>query len=220
MNSKSTTTESAVQRTRDAFLADGVILCVRLGEGAPIIEGCRAAVKGGLKILEVTLTTPGALEVIRTLSQEADILVGAGTVLSPEDVGPVAEAGGRFALSPVFDPEVVEEAHRQGLLAVPGAATPKEILAAHRGGATLVKVFPAAALGGSKFLRAVRGPLPHIPLIPTSGPSAETIGDYMAAGAVAVGVGREVFTEGFTPETVEKASRRVRRAMTEAQAAR
>lgn len=219
MNSTMTTIDRAVQQTRSSFLEDGIILCVRLGEGVPIIEGCRAAAKGGLRILEVTLTTPGALEVIRSLAADEDILVGAGTVLSPADVGPVADAGGRFALSPVFDPEVVAEAHRRGLLAVPGAATPKEILAAHRGGATLVKVFPAAALGGPNFLRAVRGPLPHIPLIPTSGPSAETIADYVAAGAVAVGIGREVFTEGFTPESVEKASRRVRKAMTAARAA-
>ena len=214
-----TTAGPEVLENRDAFLADGVILCVRLGEGVPIIEGCRAAARGGLKIFEVTLTTPGALKLIKTLSQDEDILVGAGTVLSPEDVGPVADAGGRFALSPVFDPEVVDEVHRRGLLAVPGAGTPKEILAAYRGGATLVKVFPAASLGGPRFLSAVRGPLPDIPLIPTSGPSAETIADYMAAGAVAVGVGREVFTEGFTPESVEKASRRVRKAMTEARAA-
>jgi 2-dehydro-3-deoxyphosphogluconate aldolase/(4S)-4-hydroxy-2-oxoglutarate aldolase len=218
MNSKPTI-HPAVLETRDVFLEDGVILCVRLGEGLPIIEGCRAAGRGGLKILEVTLTTPGALDIIRTLSQDEDLVVGAGTVLSPDDVGPVAEAGGRFALSPVFDPDVVDAAHARGLLAVPGAGTPREILAAHRHGATLVKVFPAAALGGPGFLRAVRGPLPDIPLVPTSGPSAETIADYVAAGAVAVGVGKEVFTEGFTPESVEKASRRVRKAMTEARAA-
>ena len=88
-----------------------------------------------------------------------------------------------------------------------------------RPGATLIKIFPAASLGGPRFLRAVRGPLPDIPLIPTSGPSAETVADYVSAGAVAVGVGREVFTEGFTPESVEKACRRVRKAMTEARAA-
>jgi 2-dehydro-3-deoxyphosphogluconate aldolase/(4S)-4-hydroxy-2-oxoglutarate aldolase len=215
-SSPSVTTDPGVLQTRDVFLEDGVVLCVRLSQQAGIVDACRAAGRGGLKILEVTLTTPGALEIIKTLSEDEDLVVGAGTVLSPEDVGPVADAGGRFALSPVFDPEVVDEAHRIGLLAVPGAATPREILTAHRHGATIVKVFPAAALGGPNFLRAVRGPLPDIPLMPTSGPSAETIGDYLAAGAVAVGVGREVFTPEFTLESVEKASRRLRRAMDEA----
>jgi len=107
----------------------------------------------------------------------------------------------------------VHEAHRLGLLAVPGTATPTEILAAHRGGARLVKVFPSGALGGPEFLRAVRGPLPHVPLVPTSGPNAGNLHEYLAAGAVAVGVGREVFPPGFTLQSVEAASRRVREAL-------
>jgi len=112
----------------------------------------------------------------------------------------------------VHDPEVVREAHRLGLLAVPGAATPTEILAAHGGGARLVKFFPSAALGGPAFIRAFRGPLPHIPLVPTSGPTAETLADYLDAGAVAVGVGPEVFPPGFTTAHVEAAARRIRHA--------
>ena len=91
-------------------------------------------------------------------------------------------------MSPVFDAEVVAAAHQHGLLAVPGAATPTEILTAHRSGARLVKVFPAAALGGPSFLKAVRGPLPNIPLVPTSGPTADTLADYFAVGASAVGI--------------------------------
>lgn len=116
-------------------------------------------------------------------------------------------------MSPVGDPAVVRAAHALGLLAVPGAGTATEILAAHRTGARMVKVFPAGALGGPEFLRRIRGPLPDIPLVPTSGPTAETMADWMAAGAVAVGVGSEVFAPGFTPESVEAAARTLRRAM-------
>ena len=204
---------SRIGHTRDRLLRDGVILCIRLGEDDPVLECCQAAARGGLRTLEVTLTTPNALHVIQTLAPREDLLVGAGTVLNRQAVRSVARAGGRFVLSPVFDPEVFEEARRVGLLAIPGAATPKEVLAAFRAGASIVKIFPAGALGGPAFLRAVRGPLPDIPLIPTSGPTSETIADYVAAGAVAVGVGAEVFPPGYTIESVEQAARRVREAM-------
>lgn len=203
-----------IRNTADEVLADGVILCIRLGADAPIsvIEACRAAARGGLRVLEVTLTTPGALDAIAELSGE-DVIVGGGTVLTAADVERVASAGGRFALSPVFDPEVVDAAHSHGLLAVPGASTPTEILAAWRHGALMVKVFPAGPLGGPAYLRAIRGPLPDIPLVPTSGATAETLHEYLAAGAVAVGVGNEVFPPGFTATSAEAAARRVREAM-------
>jgi 2-dehydro-3-deoxyphosphogluconate aldolase/(4S)-4-hydroxy-2-oxoglutarate aldolase len=217
MSVVTTASERIDSAVRDV-LADGVFLCVRLGAGAPVVDACRAAVRGGLSVLEITLTTPGALQAIATLGREGGVVAGGGTVLTREDVRAVADAGGRFALSPVFDPEVVDEAHRLGLLAVPGAATATEMLAAHRHGARLVKVFPAAALGGADYLRAIRGPLPHIPLVPTNGVTAETIREYIAAGAVAVGVGGEVFPEGFTLDHVEKAARRIRSAMDAARA--
>lgn len=204
------------EKTLTDVLADGVFLCVRLGAGDDVLDACRAAIRGGLCTLEITLTTPGALECIETLSREDDAIVGAGTVLSTEDVKAVADAGGRFALSPVFDPEVVSAAHRLGLLAVPGTSTPTEILAAHRHGARLVKVFPAGALGGADYIRAVRGPLPNIPLVPTNGVTSDTLADYLDAGAVAVGIGAEVFPKGFTSSSVEQAARRVRSAMEKA----
>jgi 2-dehydro-3-deoxyphosphogluconate aldolase/(4S)-4-hydroxy-2-oxoglutarate aldolase len=203
-----------IRQTVDEVLADGVILCIRLGADAPIpvVDACRAAVRGGLRVLEITLTTPGALDAIRELSKE-DVIVGGGTVLSIEDVIRVGNAGGRFVLSPVFDPRVVAEAHLCGMLSVPGASTPTEILAAHRHGARMVKVFPAGPLGGPAYLRAIRGPLPDVPMVPTSGATAETLHEYLDAGAVAIGVGNEVFPPGFTLESVEKAARRVREAM-------
>lgn len=203
--------ESAIRKTRDAIVKDGIIVAVRLGSGTPVIDVCRALVRGGLHVLELTLTTPTALETIEALADDPALIVGAGTVLSNSDVDRVHDVGGRFAFSPVVDAQVIQHAHKRGLLAVPGAATPTEILAAHRHGAHLVKVFPSAALGGPAFLRAVRGPLPSIPLVPTSGPTADTLADYVDAGAVAIGVGgAELFPAGFTLQSVEQAAERIR----------
>lgn len=203
----------AIEQTVAEILEQKAILCFRFGAGEPLLEACRAAVRGGLRVLELTLTTPGALDAIEALSREKGVLAGAGTVLRPEDVRAVAERGGRFALSPVYDPGVLAEAERLGLLAIPGAATPSEIYAAHCGGARLVKVFPSGALGGPDFLRAVRGPFPNIPLVPTSGPTAENLKGYLAAGAAALGIGREVFPPGYTLQSIEAASSRVREAI-------
>jgi 2-dehydro-3-deoxyphosphogluconate aldolase/(4S)-4-hydroxy-2-oxoglutarate aldolase len=207
---------NGIEGTLAEILEDGVFLAVRLRDGDHALEGCRAAVRGGLRLMEVTLTTPGALDVIHALAVEGECVAGAGTVLTVEEARAVAKAGARFAMSPVFDPAVVAESHRLGMLAIPGTGTATEILAAHRAGARLVKVFPSGPLGGPEFLRKVRGPLPDIPLVPTSGPTAETIADYLAAGAVAVGLGSEVLADGFDRVRVEQAARRVRRAMDQA----
>ncbi len=206
-------TNPAIERTRDEVLEDGVILCARMDERDPIVEACRAAVRGGLRVLEITLTTPGALRAIETLAADGNAIVGAGTVLTVEQARKVKAAGGRFVLSPVFDPAVVTEAHRLEMLAVPGTASPTEILAAHRCGARLIKVFPIGALGGPAFLRAVRGPFPDIPLAATNGPTADTLGEYFAAGALTVGLGGEVFPDGYTLASIETAARSVRQAV-------
>jgi 2-dehydro-3-deoxyphosphogluconate aldolase/(4S)-4-hydroxy-2-oxoglutarate aldolase len=209
--------EKTIDKTIDSILNEGVILCLRLDDGAQLLDACRAAMRGGLRVLEITLTTPGALETISTLADEGEAVVGGGTVLTIEEARAVAAVGGRFALSPAFHPEVMDEAHLHGILAVPGTATPAETLAAHRHGAKLIKVFPAGALGGPAYLRAIRGPLPDTSLIPTSGPTAETAGDYFAAGAVAVGVGgAEFFPPGFTMKGVEETARRVKEAVDKA----
>lgn len=210
--------QDLIDHTVRDVLADGVFLCVRLGADTPLIEACSAAVRGGLKLLEITLTTPGAIDAIAHFAKSGEAIAGGGTVLTVDDVRAVARVGGRFVLSPVFDPEVVDEAHRLGLLAVPGTSTPTEILAAHSHGARLVKVFPAACLGGAAYIRAVRGPLPGIPLVPTNGITADTIVEYVEAGAVAVGVGAEVFSKDFTFNHIEDAARRTRHAMDSARA--
>lgn len=204
---------AAIERTHQAILDEGAVLCIRMSAGAEVMAACRAAIAGGLRVLEITLTTPNALAVIAELAREEGVIVGAGTVLDAEQVEAVAEARGAFVFSPVCDAAVLAAATRLGLLAVPGASTPTEVLSAHRLGAAMVKVFPAGALGGPNYLRAIRGPLPDIPLIPTSGPDADTIGEYFAAGAAVVGVAKDVFPPGFKVSEVQSAAARVRAAL-------
>jgi len=209
----------SAQQTLKTLLDEGAVLAVRLGTGENLAGACLAAARGGIGALEVTLTTPGALGAIEALAKESGVLAGGGTVLTAEDVRNVAKAGGRFALSPVFDEGAADEAKKTDLLYIPGAATPLEILKAHRYGAPVVKFFPSAALGGPAFIRAFRGPFPKIPLLPTSGPTAENLASYFEAGAVAVGVGgAEFFAPGWTPASVEAAARKVRQALSRVRA--
>jgi 2-dehydro-3-deoxyphosphogluconate aldolase/(4S)-4-hydroxy-2-oxoglutarate aldolase len=170
-----------------------VVACVRADDAGLAREAAFAALRGGVRVLEVTLTTPGALDTIAALAREADAIPGAGTVLDPEDVRRVEEAGGRFGMSPIVDPAVIARAAERGLLFTPGAATPTEVMAARRAGAHVVKIFPIGPLGGVAFLRAIRGPLPGIPFLPTNGVKVEETAEYLRAGAVALGFGREVF---------------------------
>lgn len=203
-----------IGQAADFVLEEGVIVAIRLSDGSGLAEVGRALSAGGINVLEMTLTTPRALDAIRDLADEPGVMVGGGTVLTPDDVNAVADAGGRFALSPVFDEAVLDESAKRGLLAIPGASTPTEIRAAHEYGARFVKVFPAKPLGGAEYLRLVRGPLPGVPLIPTSGPTADSLADYFAAGATAVGVGGlEIFPPGYTTASIEAAARRVRDAI-------
>lgn len=213
MTEARTTMAATAESTLAEILEDGVVLCVRLGEGAPLLDVCRAAVRGGLKVLELTLTTPGALEAMSVLAREPGVVAGGGTVLNAADARSVAQAGGRFCLSPIFDPGMIDEANRLGLLAVPGTSTPTEMHRAHSHGVPMIKVFPAGTLGGPAYLRAVRGPFPNVRMLPTSGPTADNLALYFAAGASAVGIGGEVFGPGFTPASVEKAAAKVRRAV-------
>jgi 2-dehydro-3-deoxyphosphogluconate aldolase / (4S)-4-hydroxy-2-oxoglutarate aldolase len=149
-----------------------------------------AIADGGVRAIEVTMTVPGAIALIGTLaaSLPADILLGAGTVTDPDTARAVIDAGARYVVSPVFRPEVVAACHARGAAAAPGCFTPTEILDAHDLGADVVKVFPATALG-PQFIRDVRAPLPQVRLMPTGGVTLDNAGDWIRAGAVAVGVG-------------------------------
>jgi Entner-Doudoroff aldolase len=155
-------------------------------------EALRAAVRGGFTALEVTMTTPGALDLVRELADDDRLLVGAGTVLTQDQARSAVKAGARFLVSPVMDPEVIADADRLGVVAIPGCATPTELFDAHRAGAMLQKLFPAPAAGPA-WLRAVLAPMPFLRVIPTHGVDADTAAEWLAAGAYAVGCVRALF---------------------------
>lgn len=155
-------------------------------------EALRASVRAGFRVLEVTMGTPGALDLIRDFAADGNVLVGAGTILTADQARSAVKAGARFLVSPVTDAEVIAECGRLGAVAIPGAATPTELFHAHAAGAPLQKLFPAPA-GGPDWLRAVLAPLPFLRVIPTNGVDADNAAAWLAAGAYAVGCVRALF---------------------------
>jgi 2-dehydro-3-deoxyphosphogluconate aldolase/(4S)-4-hydroxy-2-oxoglutarate aldolase len=149
---------------------------------------------GGVTVLEVTMTVPGAIDAIRRLSEEAGdrILVGAGTVLDPETARACMLAGAQFIVSPALNLRTIEICRRYSVAVFPGGLTPTEVLTAWEAGADAVKVFPCSALGGAKYLKALKAPLPQIELIPTGGVSLATAAEFLEAGAIALGVGGDL----------------------------
>lgn len=151
-----------------------------------------AAIRGGMRIVELTLTTPGALRIIATLAAREDLVVGAGTVLRPDQARAAVAAGARFLVSPVMDPEIIALARELGVPVLPGVHTPTEMLAAHRAGAPLLKLFPAPA-GGPVWLRSVLAPLPFLRVVPTNGVDLDNAAAWLRAGAFAVGLTTALF---------------------------
>lgn len=180
----------ARRRIVDDLVARGAVAVVRLPDArrAPAVVDALAA--GGVTAIELTLTTPGALELIAALRKAGGdaLLVGAGSVLDADTARRAVEAGAAYVVSPVFRAEVVAESHRQGVPAMPGAYTPTEILTAHEAGADVVKVFPADTLGPA-YLKGVLAPMPFLRLMPTGGVTPANVGDWLRAGAVAAGLG-------------------------------
>ncbi len=171
-------------------LAGRMVAIVRLKSAAALGDVARALADGGIRTLEFTLTTPGALDAIAACRARLgdDVVVGAGTVLDGAQARRCLDAGAQFLVSPGFDAEVVAVARAGGALAMPGALTPTEIVAAWRTGADVVKVFPARAFGPT-YISDVLAPLPHIPLMPTGGVDETNAAAYLRAGAVAVAAG-------------------------------
>jgi 2-dehydro-3-deoxyphosphogluconate aldolase/(4S)-4-hydroxy-2-oxoglutarate aldolase len=152
-----------------------------------------AIADGGVTVLEVTMTVPGAIKVMRRLAEERpDILVGAGTVLDPETARMCILEGAKFVVSPALNFQTIEMCHRYSVAVFPGALTPTEVVNAWQAGADVVKIFPASAMGGAKYLTALKGPLPHVEMVPTGGVSLATAADFLAAGALALGVGSDL----------------------------
>jgi 2-dehydro-3-deoxyphosphogluconate aldolase/(4S)-4-hydroxy-2-oxoglutarate aldolase len=180
--------------TRQAITAAveraGVVAVIRIKEPSRLRAVVDALSEGGLTALEVTMTVPGAVELIAELAPTMPdgFLLGAGTVTDAETVRRVIDAGAKFVVSPVFRRSVVDACHERETPVMPGCLTPTEILDAWDAGADIVKVFPATALGPG-YIKDIRGPLPHVKLMPTGGVTLDTAGDWLRAGAVAVGVG-------------------------------
>jgi 2-dehydro-3-deoxyphosphogluconate aldolase/(4S)-4-hydroxy-2-oxoglutarate aldolase len=151
-----------------------------------------AAIRGGMRIVELTLTTPGALRIVAELAAREGLVVGAGTVLHPAQARAAVEAGARFLVSPVMDPEIIALAGELGVPILPGVHTPTEMLAAHRAGAPLLKLFPGPA-GGPTWLRSVLAPLPFLRVVPTNGVDLDNAATWLRAGAFAVGLTTALF---------------------------
>ena len=174
--------------------AAGLVPVVRAPSPELAIRAVDALLAGGISVFEITMTVPDALRVIRTLRDRfaGRALVGAGTVLSAEDARACLDAGAEFVVSPGLDVETIRAVHDANVPMMPGALTPTEVISAWKARADLVKIFPCSALGGAKYLKALKGPLPQIKMMPTGGVSAATAADYLAAGAAALGVGSEL----------------------------
>jgi 2-dehydro-3-deoxyphosphogluconate aldolase/(4S)-4-hydroxy-2-oxoglutarate aldolase len=170
----------------EVFAQERCSAILRTPHAAAVAPAMQAAVDGGLRIVEFTLTTPGALEHIAAFARQPGVLVGAGTVLDVDAAASAVDAGARFLVSPVADPEVIGWAVERGIVAIPGVATPTEMLRAHRAGAPILKLFPAPA-SGPDFVRAVLAPLPFLRIFPTNGVDAGNAAAYLAAGAFGVG---------------------------------
>jgi len=168
----------------------GVVAVIRLQDAAKLRAVVDALAEGGVKAIEVTMTVPRAIELIAEIAPTlpADVVIGAGTVLDPDTARDAILAGARFVVGPVFRPAVIDVCHRYDVAVMPGCFSPTEIQSAWEAGADVVKVFPATALGPSYF-KDIRGPLPHLKLMPTGGVSLDNAGDWIRAGAIAIGVG-------------------------------
>lgn len=170
-----------------------------------------AAVRGGFRIIEFTLTVPGAIELIQEFSKRTDLAVGAGTVLTVEEARKSVEAGASFLVSPVVDESVIREATDLGVVAMPGTSTPTEMLFAHRAGAQLQKVFPAPA-GGPTFISSVLAPLPFLKLVPTNGIDETNAAEYLNAGAFGVGFVKSLFApEDLRDERYDRIEEKARK---------
>jgi len=176
----------------------GIIPVVRASSGDEALQAVEAIRAGGLPIVEITMTVPGAVGVIEKLADHYgdEVLVGAGTVLNAETVRDCLRAGAQFVVSPALDQESIAYCCQEGVAVFPGALTPTEIVRAWSLGADFVKVFPCGAMGGASYIKSLKAPLPQIGLIPTGGVSLSNAATFIQAGAVAIGVGADLVDLG------------------------
>jgi 2-dehydro-3-deoxyphosphogluconate aldolase / (4S)-4-hydroxy-2-oxoglutarate aldolase len=179
---------------RERIISIGIVPVIRASTAPKAMMAVEALQKSGIPIVEVTLTVPGAEKVIGSLRTNSDstLLVGAGTVLDVEDAKRCLDAGAQFIVTPGFDAATVSFVNSQQILMIAGALTPTEIIAAWKSGSDLVKIFPCSAVGGASYIKALKGPFPQIPFIPTGGVNLQTAASFIQAGAEALGIGGEL----------------------------
>ena len=185
---------STKQKVLDALRETGIIAVIRTDNPGDLVGAAKALCEGGIRLIEITMTIPGALKIIEEAVaqlQHEDVYIGAGTVLDSETARAVILAGGKFAVAPIFSQSMVTLCNRYSVTVMAGALTPQEIFNAWEGGSDVVKVFPAN-IGGPAFIKSVKEPLPQIELLPTKGVTLQNIPDFIKAGAIGVGVGREL----------------------------
>jgi 2-dehydro-3-deoxyphosphogluconate aldolase/(4S)-4-hydroxy-2-oxoglutarate aldolase len=172
----------------------GIIPIIRAASADVAVAVVEAILRAGISVAEITMTVPNALDAMATVAKRfaGKVLLGAGTVTDAETTRRAVDAGAQFVVTPCLVPEVIEAAHRADVAVLPGALTPGEIFEAFRLGGDLIKIFPIQSLGGAAYLRALRGPFPHIPLVPTGGVTLDNIDEMFQARAAAVGVGNQM----------------------------
>jgi len=191
----------------DRIIEVGILPVIRASSSGEALLAAGAVAEGGIPVVEITMTVPGALNVIRELarSNSTSVLIGAGTVLDRDTAMRCVDAGAEFLVSPALDLETIEFAGKQDLLMIAGALTPTEIVKAWKQGADFVKVFPCGPVGGAKYIKSLKGPLPQIPMVPTGGVNLTTAADFLEAGAEALGVGGEL----VAPDALKSGRREV-----------
>jgi 2-dehydro-3-deoxyphosphogluconate aldolase/(4S)-4-hydroxy-2-oxoglutarate aldolase len=191
----------------------GLIPVLRATNPTQALAVVDAMMAGGVTVVEVTMTVPRAIDVLRELKQKygATLLLGSGTVTTAKEAEATIEAGAEFVVSPSLHPDVIAATKANGKLSIPGALTPTEVITAHRAGADYVKIFPCSAMGGAPYLKALLAPFPFLKLIPTGGVTIKTAEEFLKAGARALGVGSDLVNlaaidEG-TPEVITEAAK-------------
>lgn len=171
----------------------GIIPAIRVHSETDALFAADALGRGGIPVVEITITGPEAVELIaQVVRYHPNILVGAGTVLDAKTAGQCADAGANFLTAPGYDPEIVQFAIKEGVAVLPGALTPTEVVTAWRAGSDFVKVFPCTPVGGDKYIKSIHTALPQIPLIAAGGVNQQTAANFILSGAKAIGVGTEL----------------------------
>ena len=185
----------------DRIIECGIVAIVRGQSDDLILKAIGAALEGGVNVIEVTFTVPNALQIIEKLANQLsdDVILGAGTVLTPEMASNAIDAGAQFIVSPNTDISVIEMAKSRGVPVCPGALTPTEIVTAWQAGGDVIKIFPANVMG-PKYLKDLHGPLPDVPFMPTGGVNLSTAREYLENGAVALGVGGDLINKKLMDE--------------------